>query len=177
MTVKEQELFQVSGYAPDEGGVDWLQLPPFIRVLLSTDGTVTKTLEAYFWEPVDVTLCQQGEAPRAAIDEGFGVQLPATEKVWLREVALIGGQSGRHYVSALSLIRTTLLPEALRQGLEHGDLGIGGVIRELGLETYRKVIAVGCSDAAAMAWRAYRLYYQGQVVMSIREDFHLRAMQ
>lgn len=177
MTAKEQELFQVSGYAPDEGGVDWLQLPPFVRVLLSTDGTVTKTLEAYFWEPVDVTLCRQGEAPRVEIGEAFGAELPAAEKVWLREVALIGAQSGQHYVSASSLIRSKLLPEPLRQGLERGDLGIGGVIRELGLETYRKVVAVGCDEGATMAWRVYRLYYQGQVVMSIREDFHLQVMQ
>ena len=35
------------------------QLPPFLRVLLTTDGTVTKSLESYFWEPVAVVNISQ----------------------------------------------------------------------------------------------------------------------
>ena len=35
-------------------------LPPFLRVLLTTDGTVTKSLEAYFWESIEVINRKQG---------------------------------------------------------------------------------------------------------------------
>jgi hypothetical protein len=35
-------------------------LPPFLRTLLVTDGTVTKHLEAYFWEEVAVENLGQG---------------------------------------------------------------------------------------------------------------------
>lgn len=170
------ELFRVSGYAPDEAGLNWRELPPFVRVLLSTDGTVTKTLEAYFWEPVVVKLRFQGAEPNSTVGAAFGEVLSEAESVWLREVELVGEHSGQHYVGASSLIRPALLPAALRQGLERGDFGIGGVIRELGLETYRKVVSVGCDKDTATAWRVYRLHYQGQVLMSIRENFHLQAL-
>ena len=34
--------------------LDLSQLPAFLRTLMVTDGTVTKSLEAWFWEPVKV---------------------------------------------------------------------------------------------------------------------------
>ena len=44
----------------DGGTVPLAHLPPFLRSLLVTDGTVTKILEAYFWEPVLVDTLAQG---------------------------------------------------------------------------------------------------------------------
>ena len=38
----------------DKVAVNWEQLPPLLRILLVTDGTVTKTLEAYYWERISV---------------------------------------------------------------------------------------------------------------------------
>ncbi|HEY7772663.1 MAG TPA: chorismate pyruvate-lyase family protein [Marinagarivorans sp.] len=190
----DRELFQASGYAPDEAGVDWAALPPLVRVLLSTDGTVTKSLESYFWEPVQVTLVSQGAATPLCesrvldsaqhhTEQSFMQLLNDAEGVWRRDVRLVGQHSERHFVTASSLIRFELLPVSLRLGLDSGALGIGGVIRELGLETYRKVVAVGQCPASGEGyrhrdvWRVYRLYYQGEVLMQIRELFHLSPLQ
>lgn len=35
-------------------------LPPFLRVLLITDGTVTQSLEAYFADPIEVVVLRDG---------------------------------------------------------------------------------------------------------------------
>ncbi len=50
-------LFNSKGWMPestlsatDVTAVDFAALPPILRTLLVTDGTVTKTLEAYFSE-------------------------------------------------------------------------------------------------------------------------------
>ena len=52
----------VDGFEDDAGlGKAMADLPPFLRSLLITDGTVTKTLEAYFWEPVQVQVLKQQE--------------------------------------------------------------------------------------------------------------------
>ena len=76
-------------------------------------------------------------------------------------------------------MRFTLLPESLRQQLERDELGIGGIIRALELETYRKVVAVGQQPAMpaqpTSVWRSYHLYYRNQVLMHITETFDLSA--
>jgi hypothetical protein len=57
----EHSFFRSSGYLNDaripmQGGgeLDLATLPPFLRTLLVADGTVTKILEAFFWEPVRI---------------------------------------------------------------------------------------------------------------------------
>ena len=34
-------------------------LPPILRSLLVTDGTISRVLEAYFWEPIDTEMIRQ----------------------------------------------------------------------------------------------------------------------
>ena len=63
---EERNPFRCQGFLRDgvirRGDTEALPiqaLPPFLRALLVTDGTVTKILEAYFWEPVEVQTLQQ----------------------------------------------------------------------------------------------------------------------
>ena len=172
---KVPELFKASGYEGASADVSWPLLPPFLRVLLSTDGTVTKSLESYFWEPVAVIRQKQCELECLAL----GSEFTFNEPLWQRDVNLVGQHTGCCYVKASSYVRFTLLPKGLKRGLEQDELGIGGVIRALGLETYRKIVAVGqepSSPACPTAvWRTYQLYYQGQVLMRITETFDLSA--
>jgi chorismate-pyruvate lyase len=172
-TLKIPELFKASGYEGASAEVNWPLLPPFLRVLLSTDGTVTKSLEAYFWEPVAVIRQRQCELEGVTLGSEFTLHEP----LWQRDVSLVGQHTGCCYGSARSYVRFTLLPKELKRGLEQDELGIGGVIRALGLETYRKIVAVGQephSQACPTAvWRTYQLYYQGQVLMRITETFDL----
>lgn len=172
------ELFKHTGFAPEITEINWLQVPGIIRVLLTTDGTVTKSLEAYFWEPIVVERTVQevlsADLPASTRFEG---NLPICERLnakqlWRRDVDLVGVKTRDVYASATSLIDPASLPKSIADGLAAGQLGIGGVIRELGLETYRQVVGVGQSSPETL-WRSYRLFYQGGVLMQICETFFL----
>jgi len=116
-------------------------LPPFLRALLVTDGTVTKMLEAYFWEPVVVdTLRQEFITAEAEIP---WIDIDASDRIMVRRARLRGADSGKHYAHAFSVIRTDLIPPVFRQRLIDREIGIGALIRDSGLESYREVMEVG----------------------------------
>ena len=176
-----QELFCSTGYTPELTSLNWKALPPIVRVLLATDGTVTKSLESYFWEPIGVHCLQQEPLGASYRTQVFNEQVPnvwqLTDELWKRSVCLQGEHSNKSYVQASSVVCFSLLPQSLREGLLKGKLGIGEIIRELGIETYRRVIAVGQTPAKPAqpesVWRVYHLYYQKRVLMQIKEDFNL----
>src|SRR5690606_18936989 len=116
-------------------------LPPLLRTLLVTDGTVTKVLEAYFWEPVDVR-AKCLEVVKAAQSIPW-LNLSAGEEVLARHVQLVGEQSGTLYAEAFSAVRLNEFEPPLQQSLVEGSVGIGVLLRESGLETYREIMTVG----------------------------------
>lgn len=185
------DVFRAKGFAngyrigrPDRPAVAMGSLPPVLRSLLVTDGTVTKTLEAYFWEPVQVTGLRQrvvhAEAPIAWLG------MPAGSPLLARHVALRGEHSGRHFANAFSAIRLDAVPVALRTRLLDGDIGIGDLIRSCGLESYRELLELAMSDDFALGSdsgepkqdcvrRTYRITIGGRPSLLLTECFALRA--
>ncbi|MFZ0790497.1 MAG: chorismate pyruvate-lyase family protein [Chromatiaceae bacterium] len=150
-------------------------LPPFLRALLVTDGTVTKMLEAYFWEPVAVdTLEQRFESAEAPVP---WIDVAAGDRCLIRDARLRGMHSGRGFAEAFSLIRTELIPPDFRQRLIDREIGIGALIRDSGLESYREVLDVGL-DAdgpdGGSVFRTYRIAIARRPVILITEHFPLR---
>ena len=149
-------------------------LPPFLRALLVTDGTVTKILEAYFWEPVAVdTLEQRFESAQEPIP---WLEVERGDPCLIRDARLRGADSGRCFAEACSLIRTGLLPPDFRQRLIEREIGIGVLIRDSGLESYREVLDVGLdrtSDGAAAVFRTYRIIIEHRPAILITEYFPL----
>ena len=145
--MRAKSYFKSSGYLPcglieGSGGhsFDMGSLAPFLRTLLVMDGTVTKSLEAFFWEPVDVTpLLQQTIALTEPVD---GLSATAGDTVLQRQVSLTGRQSGRQYACARSFLALGQLPETLADAMVSGKIGIGELLREKGIETYREIISV-----------------------------------
>jgi chorismate-pyruvate lyase len=119
-------------------------LPPFLRTLLVTDGTVTKSLEAYYWEPVRIETEFQSVVRAEADIEWLDVA--KDDEVLARNIRLQGEKSNQVYAHALSIIRFNLLPEELRDLLLAGKLGIGELIRDCGLETYRELLEIEADD-------------------------------
>jgi chorismate-pyruvate lyase len=171
--------FQRDGAIPRLGGagLPLAGLPPFLRALLVTDGTVTKILEAFFWEPVAVdTLAQElttaeRSIPWVAVDVG--------DQVLVRRAQLRGSDSGKVYATAFSVIRTERIPPALRQRLIDREIGIGVLIRDSGLESYREVMEVGAlgeqprDGSGDRVFRTYRIIIDGVPVILITETFPL----
>lgn len=182
-----QPYFKSRGYVP--GGIvtnskneslHMEALPPFLRTLLVADGTVTKSLEAYFWEQVEVE--NLGQAPATLQVAAPWLNLAAGATVLERRVRLRGMESGRVYAYAQSLIKLEALPEHLRADLQQGRIGIGELLRERGLETYREILDVGQSiepqlkdvfefDPGDLIYRTYRIVIQHQPAIQITEKF------
>lgn len=157
-------------------------LPPFLRALLVTDGTVTKLLEAYFWEPVAVDTLEQrletGGQPVPWVGLGVG------DHCLLRDARLRGVNSGRAFAEALSVIRIDMIPKDFQRRLIDREIGIGVLIRDSGLESYREVLDVGLDhedtplgghrgDVQQIVFRTYRIFIGGRPVILITERFPL----
>lgn len=121
--------------------LDIAAMPAILRTLLVTDGTVTKTLEAYFWEPISVVSLDQHEVKTANPIEFLDCQ--QEEPLLDRHIRLVGQSSENVYAYAHSFIRLNMLPPAICSDLKAGLIGIGEILRETGLETYRELVDLG----------------------------------
>ena len=168
---------------PELGPVDLVALSPFQRGLLVIDGTVTKFIEAYALEPVEVVRLAQGEAHLRMADRWL--DLPASAPVIRRRVMLRGRRTGRFFVWADSLIAAERLAPAMRQALEREGGGLGRILVDTGAETRREGLWYGRERRAdaprevAAAWqgdyltRSYRVLAGARPMMLITERFPL----
>lgn len=183
----DYEVFRSKGFSPEWGteaphrSINMAALPPFLRTLLVTDGTVTKALEAYYWEPILVDAVFQAFV---CAEEGIDwLDVREGEEVLSRRVNLRGRHSPTVYAKAFSIICSSLIPDRLRSQLLAGRLGIGELIRDCGLETYRELLEIGLTTAddeldagdaqLGTVYRTYRIVLGGKPTILVTEHFPL----
>jgi chorismate-pyruvate lyase len=74
------------------------------------------------------------------------------------------------------VIRTELIPAHFRRRLIDREIGIGALIRDSGLESYREVMEVGLEPDTGTddaVFRTYRIIIAGEPVILITETFPL----
>lgn len=179
------EGFYRSGQAQETGqlfnGIDFAALPPVLRTLLVSDGTVTKLLEAYFWEPVEVRRLFHGDV---ILEEDLPeLELAQGEYVLRRKVVCRGVFSGRTFCHAQSTIRPGQLWPGARDDLIKGRLGIGELLRDRRVETYRELLTCEAEPAGDLAGeletqpeeiligRTYRIHIGGRPSLLIADKF------
>jgi chorismate-pyruvate lyase len=165
-------------------GIDFDKLPPILRTLLVSDGTVTKLLEAYFWEPIQVKRLFHGE--QQAVGDIPALDLKQGDSVLHRRVLMCGITTGRIYSYAQSYIRADLLWPGVRDDLVQGRLGIGELLRGRRVETYREPLSYELTPAGELARelevkeddllisRAYRIFVGGAPCIFIVDKFPVR---
>lgn len=165
--------------------INLARLTPFQRGLLVTDGTVTRFIEAYTLMPVEVALLQQTQRTLSTGD--VWLQLPAGAEVVSRQVVL---QSHSHtdpspiiHTYADSLIAVESLPKSISDGLTCHTQGLGGLLRQSGLETRRELLWCGTEtlkdlppavrhfEGETFISRAYRVFADEVPLMLINEKF------
>ena len=144
-------------------------LPPFLRTLLVADGTVTKSLEAFFWEKVNVETVAQNDHELGQNIESIGAN--TGDHVLKREVTLCGETTEKIYAYATSYLKLETLDPEVKDSLLDGKIGIGELLREIGLETYREIIDIG--EAKEMIYRTYIIHIGGHPIIQITEHFPL----
>ncbi|MEP0357634.1 MAG: chorismate pyruvate-lyase family protein [Paraglaciecola sp.] len=171
----------------NEDAMDMEALPPFLRTLLVTDGTVTKSLEAFFWENIKVEKRWQEEFI-LTMDLPF-IQAKVDDLTLKREVILRGVSTNDIYAYATSYLRTELLDENIKAQMIEGKIGIGELLREIGLETYREIVDFGREvfqaynrldgepEYVETIYRTYIIHIGGKPAMQITERFPIRLFQ
>lgn len=168
------------------GGIDARGLNAIHRILLTTDGTVTDMLEAYFQEPMEVMpLAQRLEHSDTRVDE---LDLAAGQPILRREILLRGKVSGRTVLHADSIVVPDRLSERLREGLLGQRRPIGELLLADKLETYREILHCTRREAGTLAQhfhlyetapfltRTYVISVGGQGIMRITETFPEQGM-
>ena len=162
-------------------GINLRALTPFQRALLVLDGTVTKFIEAYHMEPIEIVRLSQETHP-LTVDHDW-LEAPKGTDVIVRQVLLRGKYSYTLYAYAVSLIVPSRLPEVTNQKLEVDGEGLGRILLAGEFETRREVLWYGKEHADQMPEvvreladadfisRAYRIIAARQPVMLINEKF------
>ncbi|HEY5571835.1 MAG TPA: chorismate pyruvate-lyase family protein [Anaerolineales bacterium] len=177
-----KDLFTAQAEKPAQWGeINLRTLSPFQRSLLVIDGTVTKFIEAYTMEPVDVIRISQEQ--RRLSSEHLWLEAPEGTDVVARQVMLRGEYSHRLYAYAISLIIPGRLGELEKRGLAVDGEGLGRILLNSQLETRREVLWYGrehlvhvpeqirdLTDGEFIS-RTYRIIVQGKPVMLINEKF------
>ncbi len=186
--MKFASYFKSAGYISDskivmESGamLDLTQLPAFLRTLMVMDGTVTKSLEAWFWEPVIVdALSNKLETIQCSV---AGLEVVSGDRVLQREVILKGAHSNQNFACARSTVSLKHLPKEIGGSLEKGEIGIGELLRERGVETYRDIFNINYFDNAFnddelllkfesdVLSRSYRIRVNGHPAIIVTEFF------
>ena len=186
--MKNNSYFRSCGYIVDSMiksdtgyDLDLKNIPPFLRTMLVTDGTVTKSLEAWFWEPISITpLNNTLEILTKSVN---GLEVEAGDKILQREVYLKGNLSEQFFAAARSTVSLKHLPEKIGNQLEEGKIGIGELLREQGVETYRDIFDVNYIKSAPkdddllnqlqgeIISRSYRIRVNGHPAIIVTEFF------
>ncbi len=179
-SVPTRNLFAFSDAPPAEP-LRLSSLPPFLRVLLVTDGTVTRTLEAYFGEPIDVRVLSHAEVTSERSYPAVDI-LPG-HTILRRRVILQGAHTRVVYGFAESVMSVARLPQGMERKLMEERKGIGELIHEERLQTYRELLRVRRAKAGAWArdlaldesssvvTRNYIICLEGRAAMEIEEVF------
>ena len=170
-----------SSKPPELGNVDLHTLTPFQRALLVLDGTVTKFIEAYTLEPLDIVRLDQ--ATQVLPEDHYWLAAPKGTEVGLRQVLIRSKSSLTAYAYAVSLLVFERLPDRVRYGIEIQGEGIGRLLNDSELETRREVLWYGQehrqdlpdivqrSAGSDFISRTYRIISKGCPIALINEKF------
>jgi chorismate-pyruvate lyase len=163
------------------GEINLRALSPFHRALLVIDGTVTKFIEAYTLEPVEVVRLRQ--ETRRLSTKHVWLEADKDTAVIARQVLLQGKYSSKLYAYAVSLIVLDRLGEEVKNRLEIDGDGLGRILLNSRMETRREVLWYGKEHAKGLPGvilnlvngdcisRTYRIIADGQPIMLINEKF------
>lgn len=163
------DLFIAAEARPDHlSPIEPGALPPFARVLLITDGTVTHMLRAHFGEPIEVHVEAHDFTAPAEGNRWLGA--PGGAQVLVRDVILTGATSGRLFARARSHIALDRLTPQMREDITAMRRSIGNVLLAHFSENRRELLWHGLTRRGCLE-RTYRVIAGGRPLMVITETF------
>lgn len=150
-----------------------IKLSRIDKLLLAEVGTVEQLLSILVDAPVSVDVVRQEEVG----------------KVIEREVNIRKAYSDEILLDAKSIINVDVLPDGVVCDIRARRLGIGSVIMKHRLETFRRIVEIGCyynndeskygkdedededKERVLRVYRLYSIFYVGTEAFRIREEF------
>lgn len=158
-----------------------IALDPYLRGLLFTDGTVTRTLEVRTLAQAQVSVIDQTSA--SAQDEvARNLEVADGTEVVRRRVAIGTGGSDEPAIWAESHILPSRLPPGFLGVLDGARDGIGESLQQVALESWRDMLWFGLSEPpewclaiqpapSPTITRLYRVVTRGEPALLISESF------
>lgn len=123
------------------------------KTLLAETGTIEQVLSILTGSAVRVNIVEQRE----------------NEKTISRESQILN-DADRVLIRAHSKIFVSNLPRKIARQIRQKQLGIGTIIANSHLETFRKIIEVGYDPVNRLVFRKYQIIYSKKVAFEIREE-------
>lgn len=156
------------------------QLNRDLRILIATNGTLTRILGVVTGEEIVVQIVEQQIHPHD-IDQWDQL---SGGRILQRRVLLKGSTTGRRFVGAESLVAVDLLPPTIAANLTSTDAPIGEIMAASRLESFKEPADIWVAEspdwlAAATdqpaqsrtVSRRYRIIIESQPVIVITEHF------
>ncbi|HEY9771468.1 MAG TPA: chorismate pyruvate-lyase family protein [Coleofasciculaceae cyanobacterium] len=157
------------------------ELSTLQRIVLTTDGTLTEILEAYLFEKIRIVKLSEGIV---SITQNIApLAVKQGSEVIERKVLLQGKISRKNFIYAESILVIERLDEKFKNELLHSKTPLGRLWLEHKLETFKEIIDTAEETAEQLLAyfplkpedkifsRTYRVFSQGQPIMTITEKF------
>lgn len=156
-------------------------LSSFQRILLTTDGTLTEILEAYFFEPIQIV--KLSEEVVSITKDILPLNLKTGSEVIERKILLQGKISRRNFIYAESILVSERLEQKFQDGLLKSKIPMGKLWLEHKLEIFKEIIDSSKEKAENlsnyfkitkednMLSRTYRVFSNRQPIIMITEKF------
>jgi chorismate-pyruvate lyase len=175
-------VFVAQAQRPDHlKDVNITRLSPFQRTLLVIDGTVTRFLEAYTLEPIEIHDC--GQTRETLANDHAWLELTKGNAVVSRHVQLRGAHTSHVHAFAAALVVPDRVKQAIGRPVGRVPEGLGRLLLNSRVEQYRELLWYG--EEALPDWpgqtrrelnescltRTYRIIIGSRPTMMITEWF------
>ena len=164
-----------------EQAIDVTQLPPIQRIILTSNGTLTKLLENLLGEQLQVV--KLSETLQVEDMDAPYLNLLGEHNIIRRKICLQGQNSGINWLYAESVIVPERLEPLFREELLESQIPIGNLWSKYRVETFKELSPPFQESANELATqfsiqpqqhllgRTYRVFSKQQPVMMLTEKF------
>jgi chorismate-pyruvate lyase len=135
-----------------------IKLNSFEKILLINNGTTEQFLQILSNSLTKIVIMQQTEK----------------NNIITRKINIITKDQGKILAVANSTIYLKNLPNKIKYEIRKGEKGIGMIILENKLETYKRITEIGYNSKESYIYRKYKLLSGKHIISRVIENFLIR---
>jgi chorismate-pyruvate lyase len=132
-----------------------IKLNSFEKILLINNGTTEQFLQILSNSLTKIVIMQQTEK----------------NNIITRKINIITKDQGKILAVANSIIYLKNLPNKIKYEIRKGEKGIGMIILENKLETYKRITEIGYNSKESYIYRKYKLLSGKHIISRVLENF------